>query len=105
MVKKTKRESKSVSYTEHLSERLKNPKEAAAYLNAALEDEDPRVFLVALKDVAEAHGGLTKLAKEAELNRENLYRTLSTKGNPRLDSLLSILDVFKLHICIRPVTG
>lgn len=97
MVKKTKRETKTVSYNEHLSERLKNPKEAAAYLNAALEDEDPRVFPVALKDVAEAH--------EAELNRENLYRTLSTKGNPRLDSLLSILDVFKLHICIRPITG
>jgi len=102
MVKKARRTAKTVSYNEHLTKRLKNPKEAAAYLNAALEDEDPRVFLVALKDVAEAHGGLTKLAKEAELNRENLYRTLSPKGNPRLDSLVSILYVFNLHISIRP---
>lgn len=94
---------KTIPYDEHLHARLRKPKEATAYLNAALEDEDPRVFLVALKDVAEAHGGLSKLAKETELNRENLYRTLSTRGNPRLDSLMSILDVFDLHISIRPI--
>jgi len=100
-----KRKSKSVSYDERLYERLKNPKEAAAYLNAALKDEDPRVFLVALKDVAEAHGGLSKLARETELNRENLYRTLSTRGNPRWDSLVSILDVFDLHLTIKPISA
>ena len=98
-----KRKSKTVSYDEHLHERLKDPKEAAAYLNAALEDEDARVFLVALKDVAEAHGGLSKLAKGTELNRENLYRILSPRGNPRLDSLVSILDMFDLHLSIKPI--
>lgn len=100
-----KRKSKTISYNERLYERLKNPKEAAAYLNAALEDEDSRVFLVALKDVAEANGGLSKLAREAELNRENLYRTLSIRGNPRLDSLVSILETFNLHISIRALTA
>ena len=100
-----KRKSKTVSYNERLCERLKDPKEAAAYLNAALEDEDPSVFLVALKDVTEAHGGVSKLAKDSELNREHLYRTLSTRGNPRLDSLVSILDVFQLHISIKPTTA
>ena len=94
----------TTTYKEHLFKRLQNSKESAAYLNAALEDEDPRVFLVALKDVAEAHGGLSKLAKEAELNRESLYRTLSPRGNPRLESLVAILDVFNLHISIRPIT-
>lgn len=58
---------KHKSYKEHLLKRLQDPDEAAAYLNAALEDEDPLVFLVALKDIAEAHGGLSKVAKEAEL--------------------------------------
>ena len=100
-----KRKSKTVSYNERLYERLKDPKEAAAYLNAALEDEDPSVFLVALKDVTEAHGGVSKLAKDSELNREHLYRTLSTRGNPRLDSLVSILDAFHLHISIKPTTA
>ena len=46
------------SYKEHLLKRLRDPKEAAAYLNAALEDDDSRVFLVALKDIAEASGSL-----------------------------------------------
>ena len=98
-----KRKTKTKSYTEHLCKRPKNPKDAAAYLNTALEDEDPGVFLVALKDIAEAHGGLSKLAKEAELNRESLYRTLSPRGNPRLESLVAILDVCNLHISIKPV--
>lgn len=100
-----KRKSKTVSYNERLYERLKNPKEAAAYLNAALENEDPRIFLIALKDVAEAHGGMARLAKEAELNRESLYRTLSTRGNPRWDSLISILDAFNLHVTIKPISA
>ena len=96
---------KSNNYKEHLLKRLRDPKEAAAYLNAALEDEDPRVFLVALKDIAEAHGGLSKLAQETDLNRESLYRTLSPKGNPRLQSLIAILQACHLDISIRPTAA
>lgn len=44
------------SYKAHLNERLKDPKEATEYLNAALEDDDPNVFLLALKDIADAQG-------------------------------------------------
>ena len=96
---------KSNNYKEHLLKRLRNPKEAAAYLNAALEDEDSRVFLVALKDIAEANGGLSKLAQEADLNRESLYKTLSPKGNPRLQSLIAILQACHLDISIRPAAA
>jgi probable addiction module antidote protein len=96
---------KSNSYKEHLLKRLRNPKEAAAYLNAALEDEDSRVFLVALKDIAEANGGLSKLAQEADLNRESLYKTLSPKGNPRFQSLIAILQACHLDISIRPAAA
>lgn len=90
------------NYKDHLYTRLQNPKDAAAYLNAALEDEDPNVFLTALKDIAEANGGISRLAKEAELNRESLYRTLSPRGNPRLHSLIAILHACNLNISIRP---
>ena len=62
--------SKSRSYKELLHERLKSQDEAAAYLNAALEDEDPGVFLVALRDIAEANGGMTHLAREAHLTQK-----------------------------------
>ncbi len=68
---------KTKSYKKHLLGKLKKPKEAASYLNAALNDDDPHVFLLALRDIAEAKGGMNWLAEQADLNRENLYRTLS----------------------------
>lgn len=96
--------SRSIGYKELLKERLKSPKEAAAYLNAALEDEDPGVFLVALRDIAEANGGMTHLAREAHLNRETLYRTLSKRGNPTLTNLRNLLGSIGLEIAINPVS-
>lgn len=93
---------KAKSYKEHLLKQLQKPKEAAAYLNAALHDDDPQVFLLALRDIAEARGGMSWLADVADLNRENLYRTLSVKGNPRFFSLLAVLDAVGLDLSIRP---
>ena len=80
----------------------KNHKEAAAYLNEALQDEDPRAFLLALRNVAEVQGGMSRLAQQSELNRENLYRTLSLKGNPRFFNLLAMLKTFHLELFVRP---
>ena len=94
--------SKALSYKDHLLKELKNPKEAAAYLNACLEDEDPRTFLLALRDVAESFGGMGNLADKTDLNRESLYRTLSLRGNPRYTSLRSVLGAFGLGITIKP---
>jgi probable addiction module antidote protein len=93
---------RSISYNKKLIERLKKPKEAAAYLNAALQDEDLRVFLVALRDVATARGGIAYLAKETELNRESLYKTLSLNGNPTITNLFHILEILGLEINLRP---
>src|SRR5208283_2672736 len=67
---------KTESYRESLLESLRNPEEAAQYLNACLEDEDARVFLLALRDVADARGGIGSLSRDAHLNRESLYRML-----------------------------
>lgn len=92
-------------YKDFLYERLKNLEEAAAYLNAALEDEEcPGIFLVALRDVALANGGMMLLAKDTSLNREALYRTLSKKGNPTLVNLRSLLKTIGLEISIQPAS-
>ncbi len=92
---------RSKSYQEDLAASLKDPKEAAAYLNAALGDGDPEVFLLALRDVAEARlGGMTKVAQKTKLNRESLYRMLSEKGNPELSSLSALLDALGLRIVV-----
>ena len=53
--------SKSRAYEKTLKETLRDPKEAAESLNAALEENDPAVFLLALKDVADTHGGMSKI--------------------------------------------
>lgn len=91
---------KTKKYKEHLLKALQDPEEAAAYLDACLEDEDPSVFLLALKDVAEARGGLSKLSRETALSRQSLYKAFSKTGNPKISSVYSVLTSlgFELHI-------
>ena len=91
---------KSRSYDETLKEALSDPEEASAYLNVALEEGDPAVFLLALKDVANIHGGIGKIAKRAKLNRESLYRMLSENGNPTVNSLNALLRTLGLKLAI-----
>jgi probable addiction module antidote protein len=92
---------KTESYRESLLESLRNPEEAAQYLNACLEDEDARVFLLALRDVADARGGIRSLSRDAHLNRESLYRMLSKSGNPSLDSLAAVLSACGLRLAVQ----
>lgn len=91
---------KTRRYEEVLDEDLEDPAEAAAYLNACLQDEDPEVFLLALRDVARARGGVAKLAEMTDLNREHLYRMLSEKGNPELRSLEALLDALGFRLAV-----
>lgn len=67
-----------------------------------LEDGDARAVPVALRTVAEAVGGMAALADRTGLSRETLYRTLSPRGNPRLDTLAALLDAFGLRLTVRP---
>lgn len=94
-------------YEESLLEDLRDPTEAAAYLNAALEELDEpdgvAVFLLALRDVVRARE-VSGVARSASLGRESLYRTLSATGNPKLKSLLAILRVMGLRISVEAVT-
>ncbi len=88
------------SYKDDLLKALTDPSEAREYLNAALEDENPEVFLLALRDVVEANSTMSELARATNRNRESLYKTLSAKGNPQFNSVRSILDNlgFKLAV-------
>lgn len=88
-------------YQESLAHALVNPDEAAQYLNACLEGGSRDVFLLALRQVAAAHG-MTRIADKTELGRESLYRTLSSKGNPRLDTLIRLLNAAGLQLAIEP---
>ena len=86
-------------YENNLKADLLDPVEAAEYLNAALEDGSQEVFLMALKDVANAKG-ISEIARQTNLNRENLYRILSTKGNPKLKNLNYVLNSVGLRLSV-----
>ena len=81
---------------------LKDPKEAAEYLNACMSDSE-EVFLLALRDVIEASEGMANIARKTSLNRESLYRSLSKKGNPKLSSLSAILEAVGIQLHFTPV--
>ncbi len=91
-------------WNEYLHKSLEDPREAAAFLNAALDEGDPAVFLLALRHVAEARG-ISKLADRSNVNREHAYRILSKRGNPQLATLSAILDALDLRLAVEPKTA
>ena len=84
--------SASVKHDEWLYVQLKDADFAAEFLNSAAQDEDPKTYLIALRKVVEARGGMAFIAEKAELSRETLYRTLSTRGNPTIKTLSAVLN-------------
>lgn len=91
-----------VDYQEHLLKKLQNEEFAEAYLNEALRDNDPHMFLLALKNVIAAQEeNISSIAQEANLTRTSLYRILSNKGNPKLTNIISLLSSVGLQLSVR----
>ena len=99
---------KTKKLRDYLIEKLGDAEEAKSYLQAALEkyqaDKDTEAFTLALRTIAEVQGGLSELAKRTHLNRQNLYRTLSGKGNPKLRTLEAILNGLGYRLSIETLT-
>lgn len=90
-------------YQEKLIQDLQDPEEASLYLNEALKDEDQRMFLLALKNVCEAQGEtITSLSRQTKISRENLYRILSNRGNPKLNNTVSLLGAVGFQLSVSP---
>ncbi|HRQ64633.1 MAG TPA: putative addiction module antidote protein [Xanthomonadaceae bacterium] len=79
------------------------PEDVPGFLAEALLDGDHRVLPLALRTAADVLG-MAELASRTGLSRETLYRTLSDKGNPRLDTLAAILGAFGLRLAVQPST-
>lgn len=89
------------------AEYLQTQEDMALYLEAALEDGDPRVVSAALGDIARAHG-MTQIAKDTGLSRESLYKALSAEGNPELATVLKVVHSLGLTLqakAIGPVSA
>lgn len=89
-------------YNDWLMKHLQDKEAACAHLQVALQeyqkDHDKEAFMFALKNVANAQGGISKLAKEASLNHEHLYRILSENVNPTVEDLVIILRALNLKL-------
>ncbi len=92
---------KTVKHNDWLYEQLKDPNFAAQYLTAAAEDEEPAVFLQALRKIAEAQG-MPQVAVRAGVPRESLYRVLSANGNPRWSTLAPVVRAIGLRLVASP---
>ncbi len=89
---------KSVPYGPIRQKILANPRTNVGYLQDCLADGDLALFTEGLRHVVDARlGGIAELARRTKLGRETLYRTLSQKGNPRLDTLYKILDALDIQ--------
>ena len=82
---------KTKLYDWDVAESLKTPEARAAYIEAAIEENDPEFLTIALGDVARAEG-MSKVARKAKVGRENLYRAFAPGGNPTMATVLRVLD-------------
>ena len=91
-------------YDWNVTDALKTPEARAAYIEAAIEENDPDFLTVALGDVAKAEG-MTKVARKAKVTRENLYRAFAPGGNPTMATVMRVLDALGLRICVSPAVA
>ena len=82
----------------------KDPEFAVVYLNDVLKDGDQEEFMLAIRRIADAFGGIPELARRTNLHPKTLYRTLSEHGNPRFDTIASLLDAIGMRISVSPKT-
>lgn len=95
---------KDRAHDEAMAEVFRNdPAYAVELLNSILEDGDQGELLIALRQMTKAFGGVPQVADKAKLNRTQLYRTLSEKGNPEIRSLSAILKTMGLRLAVQPI--
>ena len=89
------------SYEESLLPLLTEPREAAAYIEAVLELDDPAALLVALRQVAKAHG-MAEVARRANMGEKTLFKSLSENGNPTISTVHKVLHAVGLRLSVTP---
>lgn len=68
-----------------------------------IEEGDQAAIMLAIRNVAQARGGIAEVAKKAKLTREATYKMLSKSGNPELRSLKAVLAATGLRIAVKPI--
>lgn len=92
---------RDASFDDYLIKTMKDPAEAAAYIEAVMEQDDPATLLVALRHVAKAHG-MAEVARRADVSDKMLFKALSAEGNPTLTTVHKVLHVMGLRLSVVP---
>ena len=71
------------------------------YLQAALEEDDPELFVKAVGNVARATG-MTTVAQETDLGRTSLYKALSGERDPRIGTVMRVLGALGVRLTVAP---
>jgi probable addiction module antidote protein len=86
----------------YLKTQFKEEENIKEYINAALEqyfeDHNKELFLASLKEVIQAKGGVSEFSKQTHINRQHIYKMLSTKGNPSFNNIGSLLTALGLKL-------
>ena len=98
---KTKRKAKIKTRPYDTAEYLDTPEAIAEYLTDALEDNDPSFIARAIGTAARARG-MSEIAREAGVSRENLYRALSGDTKPEFDTIRRVLDALGVRLEVKP---
>ena len=101
-VQKVKSMKAAVDYEEMLLRELTNHEFAAEYLSAAFQEPEPEVFLLALRHVVQANGGVSNLVEKAHISRQNVYDILSENSNPRFNNFVAIVRSLGFNISFHP---
>jgi probable addiction module antidote protein len=91
------------SYEASLLEALKDPAEAAAYIETIMENDMPGTLLLALRQVAKAHG-MAEVARRADLGDKTLFKALSENGNPTIETVSKVLHAVGLRLSVTPIS-
>ena len=92
---------RDASFDDYIVKTMKDPAEAAAYIEAAIELDDPAALLVALRQVAKAHG-MAEVARRADVGDKVLFKALSADGNPTLTTIHKVLQAVGLRLSVVP---
>jgi len=95
----TKKKTTTETHPWDITRYLDSEEAIAAYIDAALDEDDPALLAAALGDVARAKG-MTQVARETGLGRESLYKALSSEGNPEFGTIQKVVRSLglKLHV-------
>lgn len=94
---------RDVNFDDYMAEAMKDPTQAAAYIEAVIELDDPAALLVALRQVAKAHG-MAEVARRADVGDKTLFKALSANGNPTLTTVHKVLAAVGLRLSVTPST-